>query len=86
MFTKQFWKGLGERASKTAAQGFLYGTGLGFAAESISGGTGVAFIDIPWLLGLQSGAIMGLFSALTSFVNPKFTAGADKEEPRQIPA
>lgn len=75
MWTKSFWKGLGERAAKTGVQGFLYGTGLSFVADSVTGGTGAAFIDIPWLLGLQSGAILAIFSAATSFVNPKFTAG-----------
>ena len=76
MWTKQFWQGLGERAGKTAAQGFLYGTGLSMMVTGLGDGTGIAFVDVPWLLGAQTAVVMAVFSAVTSIGNADFTAGA----------
>lgn len=75
MWTRAFWLGLGERAGKTAAQGFLYGTGLSMTVAAVGDGTGIAFLDVPWLLGLQTAAVMAIFSAVTSVGNANFTAG-----------
>lgn len=80
MFTILFWRGLLERAIKTFCQGFVYGTGLSITVTSISDGTGIAFLDVPWILGLQSGAILAIFSAVTSIGNADFTAGKDQPD------
>lgn len=80
IWTSAFWKGLGERAIKTFAQGFLYGTGLSLMVTGLGEGTGIAFVDVPWLLGLQSGAVLAIFSGVTSIGNAKFTAGGSIED------
>lgn len=77
-----FWKGLGERAIKTAAQGFVYGSGLSIVVAQVGDGTGVALVDVPWLLGAQSALVLAVFSAVTSIGNASFTAG----EPAAVPA
>lgn len=82
IWTAAFWKGLGERAIKTAAQGFLYGSGLSVAVVQLGDGTGLAFVDVPWLLGAQTAVVMAVFSAVTSIGNASFTAG----EPAALPA
>lgn len=76
MWTRAFWRGLGERAVKTAAQGFVYGTGLSVVVAGVGDGTGIAFVDVPWLLGAQTAVVMAAFSAVTSIGNADFTAGA----------
>lgn len=78
IWTGAFWRGLGERAVKTAAQGFVYGTGLSVMVTELGDGAGVAFVDVPWLLGLQTAAVLAVFSAVTSIGNADFTAGADR--------
>lgn len=75
MWTRAFWRGLGERAVKTAAQGFVYGTGLSVTIGAVGDGAGIALVDVPWLLGLQTAAVMAIFSAVTSVGNADFTAG-----------
>jgi hypothetical protein len=77
LWTIAFWKGLGERALKSFIQGFLYGTGLSMLTTGIADGTGIMLIDVPWLLGLNSGAVLAIFSACTSILNPGFTAGQE---------
>lgn len=82
IWTKAFWKGLGERGIKSAAQGFLTGAGLSITATQIGDGTGVALFDVPWLLGIESAVIMFVFSAITSIGNAHFTAGVPEVEGR----
>lgn len=77
IWSAAFWRGLGERAIKTAAQGFIYGTGLSVVVTEVGTGTGIALVDVPWLLGAQTALVMAAFSAVTSIGNADFTAGGD---------
>lgn len=79
IWTGDFWRGAADRAVKTAAQGFLYGTGLSMMVTGLGDGTGIAFVDVPWLLGLQSAVVMAVFSTVTSIADPPATrSGASR--------
>lgn len=84
IWTLAFWKGAAERAIKTAAQGFIYGTGLSMLVTGLGDGTGIAFVDVPWLLGVQSAVVMAVFSVVTSIGNPSFTAGTDTDKVESV--
>lgn len=75
VWTKAFWKGLAERAIKSAAQGFIYGAGLSVLVAEVGDGAGVALVDVPWMLGLQTAFVLAVLSAVTSVGNAQFTAG-----------
>lgn len=86
IWTKMFWMGAGERSIKSAIQGFFTGAGMSVVATQVGDGAGVLLIDVPWLLGLNTAAVMAIFSLGTSIGNANFTAGVHTEESRQIPA
>jgi len=74
IWSAQFWRGAGERAAKSAAQGFL--SGFGFAtvgdavvdqADALSGAT--------WLVALTLAGTMAVLSVCTSILNPSFVSG-----------
>lgn len=67
IWTKEFWKGLGERAIKTAAQNV--------AAILV---VGVPVFSIDWKAGLGLAATATLGSILTSIGSADFVAGQDE--------
>lgn len=74
IWTKEFWKGFGERAIKTAAQALV-------AAIGTAGGDALGLWDVSWNAVLSMAALTTLLSMLTSIVNADFTAGVPKPDP-----
>lgn len=74
IWTRAFWKGLGERAIKTAAQALL-------AAIGVLGADAAGIVDVGWTGVLSMAALTTLLSILTSIVNADFTAGKPTREP-----
>ena len=77
IFNRDFWKGAGERALKSFAQGVVG------APIIITAGAGTTVSELPgelyqtstWVSALAAGLIMGVLSLLTSIANPTFVAG-----------
>lgn len=69
IWTKAFWKGLGERAIKTFAQ-----SSVASAAVSVVGNT-TGVTDINWVDVLSIATLATILSALTSIGNANFTSG-----------
>lgn len=69
IWTKAFWKGLGERAAKTFAQSAV--------ATAVVGVTGnlTGITNINWLQVVSVAGLATVLSALTSIGNADFTAG-----------
>lgn len=65
MFTKEFWKGAGERAIKTFFQTFV----------ALIGTTAVIVQEVDWMLVLSGSVLATILSVATSLANPDFTAG-----------
>lgn len=65
IWTKEFWKGAGERALKSFAQALLV----------FVGADGVGILDVEWSVALGLAASFTLASLLTSILNADFTAG-----------
>ena len=86
MYSKEFWKGAGERALKTFLQAFvavLFVTGVPPVV------TATQAVAMPWLTAVVSGAVAALFSLLTSIGNVGFVAGGaakPADQPAQPPA
>lgn len=74
IWTREFWKGLGERAIKTAAQALV-------AAIATLGGDAAGLWDVSWNAVVSMAALTTLLSILTSIGNADFTAG--QAEPRR---
>lgn len=73
LWTKEFWKGAGERAIKTFFQTFV----------ALIGTSAVIIQEVDWLFILSGSALATILSLATSIANPDFTAGAPKyDEPR----
>ena len=70
IFTKLFWKGAFERATKTFCQSLL--------AILTTGAVGI--LDVEWVGALSAAALATLVSLLTSISQPDFTAGAPEFE------
>lgn len=64
IWTKEFWKGAGERAIKTFFQTFVALVG-----------TAVFLQDVPWIAVLSGSALATLLSLATSIGNADFTSG-----------
>ena len=77
MWTKSFWKGLGERALKTFLQTFVAVATLRVGAEAV--GVSAGIMDVPWVDALSVALLATIFSAATSIGNSDFTAGLDKQ-------
>lgn len=76
IWTKAFWKGLGERAIKTFFQsGVAAVAALGIEA----GVNGIA--DVNWVTVASIAALATVLSAATSIGNADFTAGPSGKEP-----
>lgn len=76
MWTKAFWKGLGERAVKTFCQ-----SGVAAAVVGVSGNlTGIT--DINWLQVLGIAGLATVLSAATSIGNADFTTGSVPASPK----
>lgn len=73
MWTKAFWKGLGERAIKTFFQSFVAATAV---VGVTSGSSGLG--DVPWLTVASIAGLATFLSAATSIGNADFTAGPAK--------
>lgn len=71
MFTKKFWKGLGERAIKTFFQSGAAATSV-FVVSDITG-----IHEVNWLSVLSIAALATILSAATSIGNADFTAGEE---------
>lgn len=65
LWTKEFWKGAGERAIKTFGEALLAVIGVG----------GLGFLDIDWASALSVSGVAALASVLLSITNPEFVAG-----------
>lgn len=74
MWTKAFWKGLGERAIKTFAQ-----SSVASAAVAVVGNS-TGLTDINWLQVASIAGLATVLSALTSIGNASFTAGTPVPE------
>lgn len=72
MSVKDFWKGAGERAGKTALQAFVGTMGL----QSVGVITPHVFGVLPWETSLLTGLVLGFLSIVTSLLNPSFTSGS----------
>ena len=74
LWTKKFWKGLGERAIKTFFQ-------AGVAAAATFGITSGASTlgEVPWGAVASISLLATLLSAATSIGNADFTAGSDDQ-------
>lgn len=68
LWTKEFWKGLLERAIKTLAQSM---------AGLLAGNT-IGLLDVDWVNILSISGLITLASVLTSIGNADFTAGAEE--------
>lgn len=68
IWTRAFWKGLGERAIKTAAQALV-------AAIATMAGDAAGIFDVSWNAVVSMAALTTLLSILTSIGNADFTAG-----------
>ena len=77
IFNRDFWKGAGERALKSFAQGVVG------APIIITAGAGTTVSELPgeiyqtstWISALAAGLVMGVLSLITSIANPTFVAG-----------
>lgn len=77
MWTRAFWKGLGERAIKTLLQTFV-------AVVGVNGvGTTMGLGQVNWLTDLSIAAVAALLSVATSIGNASFTAGAPADNTLQ---
>jgi hypothetical protein len=65
LWTKEFWKGAGERAIKTFFQTFV----------AVAGTSAAVLQDVDWLFVLSGSALASLLSLATSIGNADFTAG-----------
>ena len=70
IFTKLFWKGAFERATKTFCQSLL--------AILTTGAVGI--LDVDWPGALSAATLATLVSILTSLSQAEFTAGAPADE------
>lgn len=68
LWTAAFWKGLGERAIKTAAQALA-------AAIVTVAADAAGIFDVSWNAVISMAALTTLMSILTSIGNADFTAG-----------
>lgn len=75
IWTKAFWKGLGERAVKTFAQAGVAAATVGVVSNT----TGIA--DIQWWSVLGIAALATVLSVGTSIGNADFTAGTTPADP-----
>lgn len=67
LWTKEFWKGAGERAVKTFFQSFV----------AILGTSAVILQDVDWAFVVSGSALATILSLATSIGNANFTAGTD---------
>jgi hypothetical protein len=65
LWTKEFWKGAGERAIKTFFQSFV----------AILGTSAVVLQDVDWLFVASGATLATILSLATSIGNADFTAG-----------
>lgn len=65
IWTKQFWKGAGERAIKTFFQTFV----------ALVGTTAVIVQEVDWTLTVSGSILATILSVATSIGNAEFTAG-----------
>lgn len=72
LWTKAFWKGLGERAIKTF---FQSGVAAAASLGLVSGASTLG--EVPWTTVLSIAALATVLSAATSIGNADFTAGTD---------
>lgn len=73
MWTKEFWKGAGERAIKTFFQTMVAAVALfGVTAGSST------FGEVPWITVLSISLLASVLSVATSIGNADFTAGLVK--------
>lgn len=75
MWTKAFWKGLGERAIKTFFQTFTAALVITAGADAIPA---VGLEGVPWLGVLSVSGLATILSVATSIGNADFTAGVPK--------
>ena len=73
MWSKQFWKGAGERAVKTFLQTFVAVVVLTVGEEAIGVSAGLA--DVSWLDAMSVAAVATVLSLATAVGNADFTAG-----------
>lgn len=72
LWTKEFWKGAGERAIKTFFQTFTAALLISAGADAIPA-TGVE--GVAWLAVLSVSTLSAILSLATSIGNANFTAG-----------
>lgn len=85
IWTADFWRDTAERAIRSAAQGFLTGTGLSMLATGVNEqGVGMVLIDVPWLLGLQTALGMVVFTVVTAIAAPAATRRTEIVAPIHI--
>lgn len=70
IWTKQFWKGAGERAIKTFFQTFV----------ALVGTTAVIVQEVDWTLTVSGSILATILSVATSIGNAEFTAGEKPAE------
>lgn len=70
IWTKQFWKGAGERAIKTFFQTFV----------ALVGTTAVLVQEVDWTLVVSGSVLATILSVATSIGNAEFTAGEKKPD------
>ena len=76
IWTRQFWKGTGERATKTFIQTWVAVFGVQVGAEALTPITPDVFIALPWVTASLTGGVAALLSVMTSIGSADFVAGA----------
>ena len=74
IWTSKFWRGAGERAARSAVQGFLTGFGFSTVGDAVVDQAS-ALDGATWLVALTLAGTMAVLSVCTSILNPSFVAG-----------
>lgn len=81
IWTKEFWKGAGERAIKTFVQSWTGTFGVAVGAQLLDLEAAKA---LPWETATVSAAVITMLSVATSIGNARFTAGEPDPDLRMI--